>query len=285
MIKYNSKLDQVCFDARLFAIILLTKWKVITMITLLGTILGGVIYYMQESEEFMLKEYQSDATFYVEYALKENGDIYYAYNEVGWSYVVMFDEIVDLALEELPFEMTKEELYTIISSENGGDYKILKVTATAQDSEICQPILEAFVPAMEIYGENSRHIEYIERAMEPTEPKLVVMSNEIMRVLMAGFVLGVIAGIMFVGLAILIQDVFYVQTTLQATYSIPAIGTSVKGAKDGKKVTSGVIEVVAGQTTHGTVTRMIEEAKQSGVEVTGLVLVNANEWIQRMYYR
>ncbi|MFI3175860.1 MAG: hypothetical protein R3Y67_00025 [Eubacteriales bacterium] len=287
MIKYNDKVSQVCFDRRLYMVLLLAHWKILTLITVLGGIAGGILYHVQEAESLNTASYESTAIFYVEYELKDNGDMYYAYNEVGWSYVVMFDEIVELALAELPFEMSKEEFTSYILSDNGADYKILTITATTSEPEMCQVLLEAFVPALEAYGISSKHIESITCATEPTEPKLVLVIDETIRASIAGMVLGAIASVLIVSLYLFTQDVFYVGTTLEATFALPVVATYHKKDQREKQEDANdtIVLVVAGKTTYGTIHRMIGEAKRQGKEMTGFTLVEANLWIQKLYYR
>lgn len=287
MIKYNDKISQVCFDRRLYVVLLLAHWKILAFITILGGIAGGILYNVQEAESLNIAAYESTAIFYVEYELKDNGDMYYAYNESGWSYVVMFDEIVELALAELPFEMSKEEFTSYILSDNGADYKILTIIATTNEPELCQVILEAFVPALETYGTSSKHIASITCATAPTEPKLVLVTDETLRATIAGLVIGALASVLIVSLYLFTQDVFYVGTTLEANFSLPVVATYHKKDEweEQEDATDTIISVVSGQTTYGTIQRIIGEAKRQGKEMTGFQLIEANPWIQKLYYR
>lgn len=317
MLKYNDKLQVYSLDRRLFVLVILEKWKMLLLSFLIGGVLGVVLYYVQEVEILTKLEYEATEIFYVEYNQKPNGEIYYAYNDVGWSYVMMFDEIVETALGNLPFHMTKEELNQLVSSDNKGDYKILSVTVTSSKKEECIPILEAFVPAMELYGENSMHIEYIKLASEPTTPQLILVTNETWRALLGGSVLGVVVGLLVMGFYVMSADVFYVPNTLESLYSIPIVSVQLKDGRwwrekeyeevwrksiKGEQVITisceeslenekikqygkAVIEVVVGKTTYGSIQRMIQYGKVMDINIVGFRFVQGNRWILRQYYR
>ena len=305
----DEVIRQTIFERKLYFLVLISKIKYIVIAIITGGILGGATYYITEIRDSDIGYYQSDATFYVEYTIKPNGEIFYAYNEHGWSYVTMFDDIIDIVLDEIDFEMTKEEIYEIVSSANHGDYKILTVTVKSKDPSICVPILEAFEPAMAKYGEDSRHIDYIELATSPYEPKLIVINYYTYRAILGGAILAGIIMTLVLSLLIMIENTFRVQSTLSNTFDIPVIGTIFKGGEifnkeefnsnmnaiikdkniatyncndvfDPSKYVGNdglIIEVVANDTSSATVDRIIKSSKINNLNVVALVLVEADE--------
>ncbi len=318
MLKYNETLKIYLFDRKVFALLLLTKWKILVSFALLGSIISCIIYYIQEGEALGKLEYQSTVMFYVEYNLKPNGEIYYAYNDDGWSYVTIFDEVLDMVVHETTeLNLTKEELMGLINIDNKSDYKILSISVISSNKENCIPILEAYVPAMEAYGENTMHIDYIKLASEPTIPKLIIVTDETWRAILGGFVLGVVLGLVICGFHIIITDVFHVMSSLSTTFSIPILRVTLKNGKhwkdneykdvcecclEKKKVVTislredlsvenllqydGVIlEVIAGKTTYGSIERMIQNLELMGIKVLGIYFMQANQWVLTQYYK
>ncbi len=300
----------------LFVVYVIKRIKWIIGGAILGAMLGGIIYYIEVIATTPELEYRTEETFYVEYSKKENGDINYAYNQAGWSYVIMFDEILDIVMEYLSIPITKEELREIVSSENISDYKILTVVVTSTDPTIAKPILEAFVPAMEAYGESSMHIDYIERAVEPSTTKPIYVTFVTVKAIALSGLLGALICVFVVGFFAWCDTTFQVEHTLSNCFSIPVLGT-VLSTKEiwrkasylmhleqvhskGKLVTisceknidplvykeyDGVIlEVVAGKTKYSMVEQVISSFEETSCKVEGLTLVEATPWVQTIYY-
>lgn len=304
-------------DKRLQMLCLAQGVKYILLAMVIGAILGAIIYYIQVICKQPEVEYSSTEVFYVEYSKKPNGDINYAYNDDGWTYVTMFDEITDIVFNNLEVDVTREELDQIVTTYNLSDYKILEVTATSTNKELCVPILEAYVPAMEQYGESSIHIDYIKQAIEPSQVKPVIITNYTTRAMIVWGILGGILAFFIIWIKFLTENTYKVATSIQEDYDFPVIGTILSSGEilfqdeynanlieiiGDKKIATlrcsnsinleefkgydGIIlEIVAGKTTYASIERIINSAKIQKIDVVAMSLTNANEWLQMHFYR
>lgn len=305
------------FDRRLFVLQFLKKIWILIVVCILGGILGGSIYFVKNVKDNSGVQYSATEVFYVEYAKKPNGEIYYAYNDAGWSYVIMFDEVLDIVSENLDTSFTKEELQSMLSTENKADYKILSVTATCSEKELCQKLLNAVVPAMETYAKNSPHMDEIVLAMSPTEAKPVIVTYYTERAALFGAIVTGIVCVFVMAIIFLLDDRFLVPTALEKKFEIPVLGTTFRDGSifdDGELLenldylTKGkqirnltleeaitceqlrqcdgvVLEINADLDGSKKIEKLILHLRKQNINIIGMLFCNADEKLVRRYYR
>lgn len=305
------------FDRRLFVLQFLRKIWILVVLCILGAVLGGSLYFVKNVKDNSGVQYSATEVFYVEYAKKPNGEIYYAYNDAGWSYVIMFDEVLDIVSRNLDASFTREELQSMLSTENKADYKILSVTATCQEKELCKKLLDAVVPAMETYAKNSPHMDEISLAMSPTEAKPVIVTYYTERAAVFGAIVAGIVCVFGMAIAFLLDDRFLVPTALEKEYKLPVLGTTFHDGSifdngellenlnyltKGKKICNltleetiiceqlrecdgVVLEINADTDGSKKIEKLILHLRKQDIPIIGMLFCNADEKLVRRYYR
>ena len=278
------------------------------MVLLTGIIVAGIagsIYFVQEVKEQQGVMYSSETVFYVDYAMKENGDYYYAYNDAGWSYVVMFDEIIDRVLELIEIPLGRDELREILSTSNISDYKILSVFATADKPELCKPILGAVYIAMKEYADKVIYMDKITLVVEPTTPKIVLVEYYTNRIILCWFVLGVFLSSVILSFVIVLQDKISIPTLIpfkvERIIKKPDMQAFIQEKDDrfinlqtfaknnyalqelqnGKEV---ILIIDASKDSWSSLEYFIQQMKQEKKEISKAYLINVDPWIYKWYF-
>lgn len=315
MIQMNNAQER--FDRKLFMLCFVKRIWIVIIAALLGAIAGGAIYFVNTVMHAKGIMYESEMVFFVDYAIKPNGEIQYAYNDAGWSYVMMFDEVLDTVQENLDISVTKEELREMLTTNNESDYKILSVKARADEKELCKKLLEAVIPAMEQYVEKSVHMDKITVAIEPMEAKPVIIDYYTERAAALGAVLLVLPTLFLLAFRILFNDCVYVASVFEARYSIPVLGTILHNTEvfDTEELNSNfeyftqnkkmitvradeaidvarlreydgvLLEVDAVNISGKRIEKTLSWLSKQDCKITGAILVNADQWITKHYYR
>lgn len=310
-------MEKSIFSIKLYIIYMLRRIAYIVLGVLIGGACGAIVYYSNVIVNNPKVEYKSEMILDVTYAKDPHGNYQYVFNNAGWSYIIMFDEITDIALENIDIPITKEELKELVTSENIKDYRLLTLRVTSTDPSLCAPILDAYKIAMAEYGENQEEFISIDVGSMYGEPEAIVFTDNTYKAVIGGGIIGLITMMIIFSIIYCFRDVFYIEKTLVEVFSIPVIGTVLKGGQipfskemnlklekvaenkniitisarndditaEYKNVDGIIIEVVAEKTSYAQLSRKIKALEMIGCNIVGFMLVEANPFITKMYYR
>ncbi len=130
----------------------LTKkiWLVI-VVTILGAVAGGGIYYGY-SHLVGDTKYRISNDYSINYNLDEFINSVDYYNAYTWDGILRDDPIVDYALT-LTQDVTKQQILDSVTGQMLGDYRILTVNVTGTDEELVRRISDAYKEALPHFAE------------------------------------------------------------------------------------------------------------------------------------
>lgn len=128
---------------------------------LLGAVIGGaligvIVYTVARTVPESEREYQAFAKLQLDFAVDGTGEAYQAYNGYTWNDLMATDPIMNLTLQSLSSDFTREEVEQALRAEILSDIRILTVTVTTHSSDRTDAILMAAVEALERYGSQTK---------------------------------------------------------------------------------------------------------------------------------
>ncbi|MDE7359364.1 MAG: hypothetical protein K2N39_08075 [Lachnospiraceae bacterium] len=170
-----------------------------------GAVLGALVYMAVRTVPESEREYQAFAKVYLDFAADETGEVYQAYNGYTWNDLMAADPIMELTLQNLPADYTREEAEAAIKAEILSDIRLLTVTVTTHRAERTDAILGAAVQALETYGGQEK--EFIEiHAIRETETRLVVADSRMAQAVFLGAFLGLCISLLGFSLYYVMDD-------------------------------------------------------------------------------
>lgn len=138
----NSKLRNITIKD--FLTLFITK---IWLIILVPILCIGIVYIQQRF--FLNPEYTAKATLYI---LKQENEASYNYTTSDFSlaldvvndctYILKSDMVLDEVIEKLDLDMSYDDLYDCIETENPSDTRILEVNVTTHSAELSKKIAD-----------------------------------------------------------------------------------------------------------------------------------------------
>lgn len=186
---------------------------------LLGAFVYTAVRTVPESE----REYAAYAKVYLDFAADETGEVYQAYNGYTWNDLMAADPIMELTLQNLSADYTREEAEAAIRAEILSDIRLLTITVTTNRAERTDAILGAAVQALETYGGQAK--EFIEiHAIQETEAKLVVADSRMAQAVLVGAFLGLLVSLLGVSLYYVMDDRIMVAGDVEKMTDVSFIG-------------------------------------------------------------
>ncbi len=153
--------DLKVIDLKRFFRQLLKRFWIVIMATVLGAVLGLIIYVAYSHVMSGNTVYRIRNDYYITFNHEEypNGVDYY--NAYTWDGILRDDPIVNKALEELP-GVDKQQILDSVTGEILGDYRILTVVVTGTDKDLVQKISDAYKTALPAFADIIDMISSIE---------------------------------------------------------------------------------------------------------------------------
>lgn len=210
-------------DIRKYLLCLLEKFPFVLGAVAGGALLGALVYTMVRTVPESEREYMAYAKVYLDFAADETGEVYQAYNGYTWNDLMAADPIMELTLQNLPSDYTREETEAAVRAEILSDIRLLTVTVTTNRAARTDEILGAAVRALETYGGQAK--EFIEiHAIRETEARLVVADSRMAQAVFVGAFLGLFISICGFSLYYVMDDRILVAGDVEKATDMSFIG-------------------------------------------------------------
>ncbi len=188
-----------------------------------GALLGAVVYAAVRTVPESEREYQAFAKVYLDFAADETGEVYQAYNGYTWNDLMAADPIMELTLQNLPADYTREETEAAVRAEILSDIRLLTITVTTHRAERTDAILGAAVQALETYGGQAK--EFLEiHAIQKTEARLVVADSRMAQAVFLGASLGLLLSLLGFSLCYVMDDRIFVAGDIRRVTEVSFLG-------------------------------------------------------------
>lgn len=195
----NSSYAEEGMDIKKYMICLWRRLPFVIAAGVAAAFLFGTVYTLARTVPADEREYQAFAKVYLDFAADETGEVYQAYNGYTWNDLMAADPIMELILEYLPADYTREEAAAAIRAEILSDIRLLTVTVTTNREERTEVILHAAVQALTAYGGQAKEFLAI-NAIQESEAELVVADNRLLQAVVLGLLLGIFCALLGIAL-------------------------------------------------------------------------------------
>lgn len=210
------------FDLHLFVLLLIKKIWIILLGGILGGILFGGIYYLNNVTFGPGDIYEMVSESYLEYAYDENGEQYVIFNQVTWESMIYSDDFIfPIVLETgLEAEQIKESISATLLS----DTRILTTTVEGLDKEVVEQINSALLKSLQDFGENQRELVQIRSMLEPDSASIQKQDIRVLNATILGLTIGILLSFFAVILYLIWDDRIHYPGIFESRYKTSVIG-------------------------------------------------------------
>lgn len=217
-------------DMKKLALCFAGKLWMVLLAALVGGGLGGAIRMAANIVPEAEREYQAMSKVYLDFAADETGEVYQEYNGYTWNDLMATDPILDVTMQYLPGDYTREEVAAAVRAEILSDLRLLTVTVTTHDADSCNAILKAAGQSLVDRGESAKEFRQIQ-VIQTTQADLVVADARLMQAVILGLVIAVAAVILGILLGYVLDDRIMVAADLRQVTDVAFVGYDGAGGR------------------------------------------------------
>jgi len=264
-------------------------WMVIIGI-LAGIIIGAVSYLIYHAIADQVS-YQGYSEFYLDFATDEKGDAYQWYNGYTWTGLMSAEPIVSNTLAELDgtgVDVTRIEQDTV--AEIKSDIRVLRVTFTDSDAELCQKLQTATEKSLVTLGSSVKEFNSIE-LIKSVAPERVRIDNRMFQAIELGAIAGLIISLIVMWFAYILDDSVMTIADLESLGE-PIIGVKMKRNGDAisrlmssmyqTSIPESVYRLDMSRIGENTDDKLIDEASQAAVVILDIPYRKASKSLCRL---
>ncbi len=227
---WESKYANAGMDMKKLLLCFIGKIWIALLAVLLGAVLGGGAYAVSRVVPESKREYQAMSKIYLDFAADETGEVYQAYNGYTWNDLMATDPILDVTMQYLPEDYTREEVAAAVKAEILSDLRLLTITVTTHDAGRCEQILQAVGQSLVARGNTAREFRRIE-VIQTTGAKPVVADARWIQAITAGAVLAAVLTLLGMFLCYVLDDRIMVASDLRQVTDAVFVGYSGAGER------------------------------------------------------
>ena len=197
-------------------------WLVLAA-AVVGGVLGGLIYMAVNVVPESERKYRAFSKVYLDFAPDETGEVYQEYNGYTWNDLMATDPILDVTMQYLPEDYTREEVMAATEAEILSDLRLLTITVTTHDKERCNAILKATGQSLVDRGNMAKEFRQIE-VIQTAEAELVTADSRFMQAVLIGVVLLSVLTLLGMLLYYVLDDRIMVAADLRQVTEVPFVG-------------------------------------------------------------
>lgn len=186
-----------------------------------GIVLAIGIYFIYHAAADGV-QYQAYSEFYLDFASDETGEAYQYYNGYTWNDLMTTDLIAEETLNALNGEADISRLEEDTLAEIKSDIRVLRVTITDSDKELCGDIQKATEDSLVKLGQSAKEFNSIS-VIKTSGPERIYADNRLLQAIELGAIAGCILSIIFLMFAFLMDD------TIRTPVDLGGLDTCVLG--------------------------------------------------------
>lgn len=224
MEKENSYMKQLIDWKRIWLLFSKKIWLIL-LVTIAGALIGALGYKLVETLTSEGQFYRVSSDYYITFNEDDNGVDYY--NAYTWDTILRDDPVVDVVMENMSADISREEVKAAITGEMLGDYRILTVHATSLDPEAAQIIADAYEIGLAEFANRIDMLGKIE--VWSQEEVMPVIENDYM--INVGLFCGVasfVLVILLLSFFYILDDSVYLEKDITQRFPVPFLGMITK---------------------------------------------------------
>ena len=226
-------------DLKLMALLYRKKIWISLVGMLVGAVFAGGLYFLMHVLYAPAREYEAVSKLYLTFAKDDDGDAYQYYNGYTWNDLMktepIMDKIMDTLLKETDYAGDKETLRrdveAAVSADILSDIRLLTVTVRTESPEMTDAIIRAAEEALIRFGGEMTEFDSRE-VIEHGQAGLVAVEDETVRACVAGAVGGLLASLIGLAMALVLDGSVYVPSDFEKRYPYPVLGVTFAGNEE-----------------------------------------------------
>lgn len=210
-------------DMKKLTLCFIRKIWLVFLAAIAGALLGSVIYEVSHIVPESKREYRAVSKVYLDFAADETGEVYQAYNGYTWNDLMATDPILDVTMQYLPQDYTREEVAAATKAEILSDLRLLTITVTTHDPDRCSAIIQAVGQSLTELGVSAKEFRQID-VVQTTEVGLVVADSRTVQAVSVGLVAAVILMLLGMMIYYVLDDRILVASDLKQVTDVPFVG-------------------------------------------------------------
>lgn len=316
---WETKYAREPINYRLMLLKALKKLWIFPLMTVVGALVIGGIYYLVKMVIGDGYIYRARSIYYVTYALDEQGIEKDYYNYYTWEEIANSEYFIDGMYNAMDGELSREYLLANTTVRIESDYRYLYSKSDSNNKQLSLKMEDAISKLVQEYADTCDDIEKIElidkASVETIEDiSLIFVSHAFI----LGAIIGLLTAIVFWVFYETVDTSVYLPSTLENRYGIMALGApsmkeyeqncreilsdkkvykiSVDGSgmndifdekklQEIKSAEAIVLSVKAGSHNGKRIERCLEQLNRLSISVTAFELVDEDKWLIEKYYR
>lgn len=193
-----------------------------------GAVLGVGIYLIAHFVFAAEKEYQSVSKIYLNFNCEPEDFNELSYNGYTWNDLLDTDPILNYAMEELPTNISREQVAAATKAEILSDIRLLTITVTTGYPELTAQIMEAVQASLVHLGETDELFSSIE-IYSTVGPEQIMWEDRTVSAAVTGAVVMLFIVLISMALYYVLDDSVYVETDAEKQFGLPVFGIFTAG--------------------------------------------------------
>ncbi len=239
MARIRENYDGETVNLRAFYIRLISKAYLVVLSAIVMAVIFGGVYFLSNIVFAPARNYVDESTLYIYFAYDENkGTQVDYYNAYTWNVLIKTDEaIVGRIMESLKEAgysedtLPRDRVTSSMNADIPSDVRVMVLSITDKDEEICGAIMDAANEAMINYGKENSAFTQIE-LLGKSDPKPESVDDRLLTAVILGAVTGFVLMILFELIMESMNDAVYVPETAEKRYNKPVIGILTGSGKE-----------------------------------------------------
>ena len=203
-------------------------WLVL-VVTVAGALVGALGYKLVDMITGEGQFYRVSSDYYITFNEDENGVDYY--NAYTWDTILRDDPVVDVVMENISADISREKVKAAVSGEMLGDYRILTVYATSLDKQEAVIIADAYEVGLAKFADKIEMLDTIELWSREEVAPLVVNDYTVNMGLFGGAVAFVLT-LLLMAFFYILDDSVYIENDFMQKFDVPFLGMLTKEGSD-----------------------------------------------------
>ena len=225
MEKDNAYMQRMIDWKRVWMLFSKKKWIVVIAVVV-GALVGGFGYKLVETVTSEGQIYRVSSDYYITFNEDENGVDYY--NAYTWDTILRDDPVVDVVMENLPADITREQVKAAVTGEMIGDYCILTVYVDSLDPKFTETVANAYEVGLAQFADRIEMLDRIELwSQGDVEP--LAENDYWVNMALFGAATAFILCLLFMAFFYILDDSMYIENDFTQRFDIPFLGMTTRG--------------------------------------------------------
>lgn len=225
----ESAYMQCMIDWKRVWLLFYKKIWLVLVITVAGILLSALGYKLVDTITSEGQYYRVSSDYYITFNEDENGVDYY--NAYTWDTILRDDPVVDVVMENLSADISREKVKAAISGEMLGDYRILTVHATSLDKQEAVIIANAYEEGLAKFADKIEMLDTIELWSQEEVAPLIENDYMVNMGLFGGAVAFVLT-LLLMAFFYILDDSIYIENDFTQRFDVPFLGMLTKEGSD-----------------------------------------------------